>query len=303
VPVALGKAIGLTILEHIRTQGSEDPSPGFKYSRYTGTSDRDWCAVDAAKARLAEIAPKVRRINKQTRKSLLVTIRNVLPRVRIAGRLLIEAKSLCRRCKILWLPWVRQTCRMSKRSAQAYMRIARNWKAIVEAQRSAPLTSIDAVLTFLAQPKDKPKTATGENGHGAGAGGGVDGHHADDAPAATTSSLKGSGTNGNTAVPAGATAATEPASGGDPPDITPERRRELEVALKDLVRRRDRRTREIFPLVAELVSGLAADVQVGEWDKEDRRNLSKVTDRMTASLAGIKSTLASWQPPSDSARR
>ena len=42
VPVLLGQAVGLTILEHMRTQRSDDPVPGFKYSQYTGTNDRDW---------------------------------------------------------------------------------------------------------------------------------------------------------------------------------------------------------------------------------------------------------------------
>jgi len=41
VPVLFGKAIGLTIMEHMRTQRSDDPVPGFRYSRYAGTSDRD----------------------------------------------------------------------------------------------------------------------------------------------------------------------------------------------------------------------------------------------------------------------
>jgi DNA (cytosine-5)-methyltransferase 1 len=162
VPVPLGKAVGLAIMEYMRTQGSEDPVPGFRYSRYVGTSDRDWCGVDAAKARLAEMAPKIRRISKRTRKSLLVTARNALPRAKKAGRLLMAAKMLCRKCRLPWEPWVRENCKMSDRSAQAYMRIARNWKQLRKAQRSA-LSSIKAVLDFLARPKANGKGSPGPN--------------------------------------------------------------------------------------------------------------------------------------------
>ena len=33
VPVLLGQAVGLTILEHMRTQNPDDPAPGFRYSQ------------------------------------------------------------------------------------------------------------------------------------------------------------------------------------------------------------------------------------------------------------------------------
>ena len=115
VPVPLGKAVGLAIREHMRTHRSEDPVPGFRYSRYSGTSDRDWCGVDAARARLAEIAPKIRRMGKRTRKSLLVTARNALPRAKRAGRLLMAAKTLCRKCRLPWEPWIKENCEMSDR--------------------------------------------------------------------------------------------------------------------------------------------------------------------------------------------
>ena len=157
VPVLFGQAIGLAIREHMRTQTSDDPVPDFRYSRYSGTGDRDWCGGDTARSRLDEIAPKVRRMTKKTRNSLLVAVRDALPRARKAGRLLFEAKALCRKCRILFEPWVRENCGMSERSAQAYMRVARKWKTVVKAQRSAPLTSIDAFLKFLARPKANGK--------------------------------------------------------------------------------------------------------------------------------------------------
>jgi hypothetical protein len=163
VPVPLGKAVGLAIREHMRTGCEDDPVPGFEYSRYAGTNDRDWCGVDAAKARLAEMAPKIRRISKRTRKSLLVTARDALPRAKKAGRLLMAAKALCRKCRLPWEPWVRENCEMSDRSAQAYMRIARNWKELQKAQSSA-LSSIKAVLDFLARPKANGKGGPGTKG-------------------------------------------------------------------------------------------------------------------------------------------
>ena len=58
VPILFGKAVGLAIIEHMRTQNAEDSVPGFCYSRYSGTSDRDWCGANPAKARRANIAPR-----------------------------------------------------------------------------------------------------------------------------------------------------------------------------------------------------------------------------------------------------
>jgi DNA (cytosine-5)-methyltransferase 1 len=57
VPVLLGKAIGKTIVEHMRTQESEAPVPGFRYSRYAGTSDREWGGrTNSSRARRAGLA-------------------------------------------------------------------------------------------------------------------------------------------------------------------------------------------------------------------------------------------------------
>lgn len=55
VPVPLGQAIGLTLREHMRSGNSEDPVPGFKYSRPDSMGDRDR-GGDAAEARIAEVA-------------------------------------------------------------------------------------------------------------------------------------------------------------------------------------------------------------------------------------------------------
>ena len=45
VPVPFGRAIGLAILEHMRTGSFDDPVPGFKYSRYAGSTGSRRSAV------------------------------------------------------------------------------------------------------------------------------------------------------------------------------------------------------------------------------------------------------------------
>ena len=77
VPTLLGEAIGRTILEHMRARRSEDPVPGFRYSRYKRSNDRNWCGgARAAQARSAEPAPEIRRAGKRTKGSPPVALRN-----------------------------------------------------------------------------------------------------------------------------------------------------------------------------------------------------------------------------------
>jgi hypothetical protein len=70
-----------------------------------------------------------------------------------------------------------------------------------------------------------------------------------------------------------------------------------------MVRRRDQLTKEIFLAITDIVSSSVADVQVGVWDKRDRRDLSNVANRMAASLTCIRSALACQQLESGSASR
>jgi hypothetical protein len=49
---------------------------------------------------------------------------------------------------------------------------------------------------------------------------------------------------------------------------------------------------EIFGIVAELVSGLAADVRDSLWNEHERGHLSKLTGHMATSLNEIKAALA-----------
>jgi hypothetical protein len=78
-----------------------------------------------------------------------------------AGDLLIQAKALVGHGK--WMPWFRKHCpRMSERTAQVYMRLARH-RAQVESAGPAGLT-IDSVLATLAWPSgwddDQPELPT-----------------------------------------------------------------------------------------------------------------------------------------------
>lgn len=78
---------------------------------------------------------------------------------REAGRLLNEAKAQCQHGG--WLPWLRDNFDGSKRTAQAYMRLADRWPEIeAKAQRPAHL-SIDGALKLLAEPDDLEKARAG----------------------------------------------------------------------------------------------------------------------------------------------
>jgi Protein of unknown function (DUF3102) len=67
-----------------------------------------------------------------------------------AGDLLIEAKTRVQRGD--WLPWLRDNCEMSERSAQAYMRLAKNRSQVEQIRREVCGLSIDGALKSLAAP-------------------------------------------------------------------------------------------------------------------------------------------------------
>lgn len=72
-----------------------------------------------------------------------------------AGELLIEAKSRCSHG--MWGAWLEENFEGSNRTAQAYMRVARNRDAIdAKAQRVAGLSFRDA-LRELSTPRDEPR--------------------------------------------------------------------------------------------------------------------------------------------------
>lgn len=72
-----------------------------------------------------------------------------------AGRLLLAAKAQVGHGG--WLPWVQAHCEFSERTAQGYMRVARNIDALraADPQRVAGLTYREA-LALLAEPKPAP---------------------------------------------------------------------------------------------------------------------------------------------------
>jgi hypothetical protein len=71
---------------------------------------------------------------------------------RLAGECLIEAKSRVEHGR--WLPWVKEHCQMSPRTAQAYMRIAGSLsEGWANTQRAAYLTSLRRAQAMLASPR------------------------------------------------------------------------------------------------------------------------------------------------------
>ena len=132
VPVTFGRAIGLTILAHMRTEGSDAGVPDVVYSRYPGNSDRDWCSVDAAKARLTELAKEIRLADEDAKELFRIAMRNTLPHAKTVGDFLVEARSLCNLAMVPWEPWPSDNCDLSLRTAQAYIRIAENWEKVLE---------------------------------------------------------------------------------------------------------------------------------------------------------------------------
>lgn len=93
-----------------------------------------------------------RRINEEHR-AVGAALRAGLEHARAAGELLIEAKA-----KVPyggWLPWLKANCEVSERTAQAYMRVSRQWEEIeAKAQHVADLTFRDG-LELIAEPRGR----------------------------------------------------------------------------------------------------------------------------------------------------
>jgi hypothetical protein len=83
----------------------------------------------------------------------LATLKRGFNHAMRTGELLIEAKALVGHGK--WLLWFRNNCRMAERTAQVYMRLARN-RGEVESADLADLT-INGVLATLALPDEPPE--------------------------------------------------------------------------------------------------------------------------------------------------
>ncbi len=253
VPVLLGKAVGLAILEHMRTQRSEDAVPSFRYSRYAGTSDREWCgSPEAARTRLAELVPKIppcRRGDEGVAVGRAAERPPESPRDGLpsdAGEAVVPEK------RHLVGAMGQEGMRPVGAHCAGIHAYRRQLGGAPKAQSSA-LLSIDRALKWLAQPKETPDPPKDEEHGRAGPGDRAGGEHANDA--ATDRDREGAD------APAPEEPGLEP---GHPPAVTPERRRELEAALKDTIRRRDR---------------LAPDGRL-RWDEELAKRLQRARDRL-----------------------
>lgn len=68
-----------------------------------------------------------------------------------AGKLLLEAKLLLKHGQ--WLPWLKDNCAISERTARLYMRLAQNQMELGENGNVADL-SVRGALAMIARPKD-----------------------------------------------------------------------------------------------------------------------------------------------------
>lgn len=90
---------------------------------------------------------------RESHEAAIAAGRSALEHARCAGELLVEAKRQVGHGT--WLVWLRDHCpTLSARTAQVYMRIAREWPALeAKAQRVADLPVREA-LALLATPQD-----------------------------------------------------------------------------------------------------------------------------------------------------
>jgi hypothetical protein len=79
-------------------------------------------------------------------------LRAGLERAREAGLLLIAAKAQL--AHGAWLPWLKANVRFSKRTAQAYVRIAREWDRLAAKSATVALLGYREALETLAEPSE-----------------------------------------------------------------------------------------------------------------------------------------------------
>jgi hypothetical protein len=83
-----------------------------------------------------------------------IAARKTLEHALRAGELLLEAKALVGHGH--WGDWLHDHCDVSERTAQGYMRLARNRTALASNPQSAADLTIDQALQALAKPSDSP---------------------------------------------------------------------------------------------------------------------------------------------------
>jgi hypothetical protein len=97
----------------------------------------------AASNSLADLAARIRAEHEAASHALKESVRHAIA----AGELLIEAKGRLDHGR--WLPWLKDHCAISERTAQLYMRVARN-RAEIEAEIANPQRIADLTLSEAA---------------------------------------------------------------------------------------------------------------------------------------------------------
>ena len=113
----------------------------------TTTTSPD-AAVPAYIVDLAELAERINEAHVEVERCVKTGLQHALK----AGQLLLEAKGLCKHGE--WGPWVERHCAFPKRSAQGYMRLARELPKLErrKAQRVADLPFRKAVKLLAGPP-------------------------------------------------------------------------------------------------------------------------------------------------------
>jgi hypothetical protein len=98
---------------------------------------------------LADLAARIRAEHEATATALKDSVRHAIA----AGEMLIEAKALLKHGQ--WLPWLREHCTISERTAQLYMRTAKNRKVIEDQIRNgAADLSLNETAALLMMSSD-----------------------------------------------------------------------------------------------------------------------------------------------------
>jgi len=91
-------------------------------------------------------------------RACLAAANSALEHARAAGDFLVQAKAQCQHGT--WTTWLAHNFDASKRTAQAYMRVAKRWPEIEAKAQGSALLSVDKALELLGDPKPK-KTVDG----------------------------------------------------------------------------------------------------------------------------------------------
>jgi hypothetical protein len=92
--------------------------------------------TDLVSTDLQGLADRINHAHEECASALRRGLRHALE----AGRLLLEAKAALPHGA--WLPWLRANCKVPERTAQRYMRLARDLPALLEAENSASLADL-----------------------------------------------------------------------------------------------------------------------------------------------------------------